>query len=121
VEATPEELSAARAFHEKVLGPYPDPAGDEFDLYFEITSSVLWPKVWLEPQLDPKTRSLCVVAALTAMGRPQVGKHIRGALANGASKAEIGQLLTQMAFYAGWPAAGAAINQAREIFREVPD
>ena len=92
MQTTPEELAAARDFHE-AFGNYPEPVGDEFDLYFEITSQILWPKVWLNPGLDARTRSLCVVAALTALGRPQVGKHIRAALANGVTKDEIGQLL----------------------------
>ncbi|HSY14564.1 MAG TPA: carboxymuconolactone decarboxylase family protein [Jatrophihabitantaceae bacterium] len=120
METTPEELASARAFHEP-HGPYPDPTGDEFDLYFQITSEILWPKVWLNDGLDARTRSLCVVAALTALGRPQVGKHIRAALDHGATKTEIAQVLTQMAFYTGWPAAGAAIRQAQDVFREIPD
>jgi 4-carboxymuconolactone decarboxylase len=119
MQTTPEEMAAARDFHE-AFGDYPEPVGDEFDLYFEITSQILWPKVWLNPGLDARTRSLCVVAALTALGRPQVGKHIRAALANGATKEEIGQVLTLLAFYAGWPAAGSAIRQAQEIFGESP-
>src|SRR5258705_5112966 len=120
MDTTPDEMSAARDFHAAYGEDYPDPVGDEFDLYFQVTSEILWPKVWLNPGLDAKTRSLCVVAALTALGRPQVGRHVRAALANGASKDEIGQLLTLMAFYTGWPAAGAAIRQAQQIFREPP-
>lgn len=120
METTPEELAASRLFHE-AHGPYPEPVGDEFDLYFQITSEILWPKVWLNEGLDARTRSLCVVAALTALGKPQVGKHIRAALEHGATKVEIAQVLTQMAFYAGWPAAGAAIRQAQEIFGESPE
>jgi 4-carboxymuconolactone decarboxylase len=119
METTPEELAAAREFHE-AFGQYPDPAGDVFDLYFQVTADILWPKIWMAPGLDARTRSLCVVAALTAMGRPQVGRHIRAALNNGATKVEIGQMLTLMAFYTGWPAAGAAIRQAQEIFAEEP-
>jgi alkylhydroperoxidase/carboxymuconolactone decarboxylase family protein YurZ len=119
METTPEEMAAARKFHE-AFGAYPEPAGDEFDLFDQVTSEILWPKVWLHPGLDARTRSLCVVAALTALGRPQVGKHMRAALANGATKDEIGQVLTLMAFYAGWPATGVAMRQAKEIFRESP-
>ena len=117
METTPEEIAAARVFHD-AFGPYPDPSGDEFDVYFQVTSEILWPKVWMAPGLDTRTRCLCVLAALTALGRPQVGRHIRAALANGATKEEIGQVLTLMAFYTGWPAAGAAIRSAQEIFAE---
>jgi alkylhydroperoxidase/carboxymuconolactone decarboxylase family protein YurZ len=119
VAATPEDIQAARALHDRMLGPYPEPIGDEFDRFFDITCRVLWPELWLDNTLDPRTRSLCTVAALTALDRTNVRKHIKAALANGASKAEIAEVITQMAFYAGWPCAGNAARTAREVFREV--
>jgi 4-carboxymuconolactone decarboxylase len=47
-----------------------------------------------------------------------VANHIRGALANGATKDEIAEVILQMAFYAGWPRAGNAIRIARKVFAE---
>jgi 4-carboxymuconolactone decarboxylase len=114
--ASDEDIAAAKKLHDRMLGTYPEPVGDEFDRYFDITCRVLWPEVWINPNLDVKTRSLCTVAALTALGRPQVAKHIRAALANGASKTEVAEVITQMAFYSGWPTAGAAARAAREVF-----
>jgi 4-carboxymuconolactone decarboxylase len=119
--ASDEDIAEARKLHDRMLGAYPDPIGDEFDSYFDITCRVLWPEIWIDPVLDVKTRSLCTVAALTAMGRQQVAKHIRAALANGASKAEVAAVITQMAFYSGWPTAGSAVHAARQIFAEVSD
>jgi 4-carboxymuconolactone decarboxylase len=120
METTPEEMAAAREFHD-AFGAYPDPVGDEFDLYFEVTSDILWPKIWMSTALDARTKSLCVLSALAALGRPQIGRHLRATLVNGATKEEIGELLALLAFYIGWPAAGSAIRQAQEIFGEASD
>ena len=101
-----DELANARELYSRMkLGPYPEPAGDEFDLFFAIASEVQWPKTWAGGDLDVKTRSLCTIAALIALGKPQVHGHIRAALAVGASRQEIADVITHIAFYAGFPAA----------------
>ena len=51
------------------------------------------------------------------MGRErQLRGHLERALANGVSKGEIGELITHLAFYAGWPAAMTAALVAKEVF-----
>ena len=60
-----DELTKARELSRRMqLGAYPEPAGDEFDLFFAIASEVQWPKTWAGGELDVKTRSLCTIAAL---------------------------------------------------------
>lgn len=116
-----DDVARARELFDRMrLGRYPDPTGDEFDLFYTITSEVQWPKVWAGGELDVKTRALCTVSALIAMGKPQVHGHIRAALAVGASRQEIADLITHIAFYVGFPSAGNAIRAAREVFAE-PD
>jgi len=70
--------------------------------------------------LDLKTRELATVASLAALGnaQPQLKVHIRGALAVGASRQEIVEIVLQTAVYAGFPAAINAANTARDAFRE---
>ena len=115
-----DELAKARELYDRMkLGPYPEPSGDEFDLFFAIASEVQWPKTWAGGELDLKTRSLCTVAALIASGKPQVHGHIRAALAVGASRQEIADVITHIAFYAGFPSAANALRAAREVFREL--
>ena len=114
-----DELANARELYSRMkLGPYPEPAGDEFDLFFAIASEVQWPKTWAGGDLDVKTRSLCTIAALIALGKPQVHGHIRAALAVGASRQEVADVITHIAFYAGFPAAANALRAAREVFGE---
>ena len=114
--ATAEQVQAAAELHERMLPGFSGVIGDEFDRYFEITERVLWPEVWNHPGLDLKTRSLCNVAGLTALGLPNVANHIRGALANGATKDEIAEVILQMAFYAGWPRSVNAMGVAQRLF-----
>lgn len=115
-----DELAKARELFSRMnLGPYPEPAGDEFDLFFAIASEVQWPKTWAGGELDVKTRCLCTIAALIASGKPQVHGHIRAALAVGASRQEIADVITHIAFYAGFPAAANTLRAAREVFGEM--
>lgn len=68
--------------------------------------------------LDLKSRQLATVAALTAMGTaaPQLRVHINGALNVGCEKAEIIEVILQMAVFAGFPAAINGIHAARDVF-----
>lgn len=76
-------------------------------------------EIWTRPQLDLKTRSLCNVAALTALGRTTPLRfHLVGALNNGATKEEIAELLLQLSLYCGIPAAVDAFTVAREVFEK---
>ncbi|MBI2555620.1 MAG: carboxymuconolactone decarboxylase family protein [Candidatus Rokubacteria bacterium] len=85
----------------------------------ELSETVLYGDVWERPGLSKRDRSLITVAALTAMGRSdQLPGHIERALANGATRGEIGELITHMAFYAGWPAAMTAGRIAKRVFDE---
>ncbi len=70
--------------------------------------------------LDLKYREIATVSALTALGnaQPQLKVHIRAALNVGCSKAEILEVIMQMAVYAGFPAALNGLFAAKEVFTE---
>lgn len=92
--------------------------GDFAPKLAEITDDVLYADVWERPQLSRRDRSLVTVAALIAMNRPdQLRSHIARARANGVSKEEVVETITQMAFYAGWPNAVSALAVAKEVFQ----
>ena len=77
---------------------------------------MLYADVWERPGLSKRDRSLITVAALTAMYRgDQLKGHIERALANGVTKEEIGEVITHMAFYAGWPTAMTAARIATHV------
>ncbi len=80
-----------------------------------------WGDVWQRPGLDLKTRSLITVAMLTALGRQHELKgHVRGALNNGATEAEIQEVLLHASIYCGVPAAVEAFRSAAEVVDGVP-
>jgi 4-carboxymuconolactone decarboxylase len=86
----------------------------------ELVTEYCWGAVWDRPGLDRKTRSLINLAMLTALNRPHELKlHIKGALNNGLSKAEIAEVLLQTAVYCGVPAAVDSFRSAREVFAQL--
>lgn len=75
-------------------------------------------EVWTRGGLDLRTRSLCTVAMLAALGRSRgLELNIRMALNNGATKEEILETLLQVGPYAGFPAAWEAITIADGVFK----
>ncbi|WP_417676692.1 carboxymuconolactone decarboxylase family protein [Roseibium sp.] len=74
---------------------------------------------YARPGLDLKTRQLCTIAALTALGGqtgPQLKINIEHTLAAGASRTEIVEAIWQMAVYGGLPAAINGLNAAMDVF-----
>ena len=83
----------------------------------DLTVDVLFGDVWERPGLSKRDRSLITVATLIALYRTgQLPGHIGRALDNGVTKEEIGEIITHMAFYAGWPTAAQAARVAKEVF-----
>jgi 4-carboxymuconolactone decarboxylase len=72
------------------------------------------------PQLALRDRELATVAALTAMGDApaQLKAHIQGALNVGLERQEIVEVISQMAVYAGVPAAIRGLQIAKDVFAE---
>ena len=85
----------------------------------KYSETVLFGEVWERPGLSKRDRSLIVVATLIALGRErQMVGHFERALNNGVTKAEIGEIITHLAFYAGWPAAMTAALVAKDVFEK---
>ena len=83
----------------------------------EISDTLIYGEVWERPGLSKRDRSLITVATLLALGRDkQLEGHLARALANGVTREEIGELITHLAFYAGWPAAMTAALVAKDVF-----
>ncbi len=83
----------------------------------KYSENVLFGEVWERPGLSKRDRSLIVVATLIALVREkQLVGHLERALDNGVTKAEISEIITHLAFYAGWPAAMTAALVAKDVF-----
>jgi 4-carboxymuconolactone decarboxylase len=85
----------------------------------DLTEKVLFGDVWERPGLKKRDRSLITVAALVALNRSeQLRGHLERALQNGVTKDEIVELITHLAFYAGWPNAMTSALVAKEILEQ---
>jgi 4-carboxymuconolactone decarboxylase len=91
--------------------------GDVAPKLVELTDEVLFGDVWERPGLSKRDRSLITVAALVALYRTrELPSHLGRALENGVSQDELVELITHLAFYAGWPTAISAVMAAKEVF-----
>ena len=89
--------------------------GDIAPKLAQLTDDVLFGDVWERPQLSKRDRSLITCAALIAMGKTeQMSFHFPRAIENGVTPDELIELITHLAFYAGWPSAMSAITKAKE-------
>jgi 4-carboxymuconolactone decarboxylase len=85
----------------------------------QYTSELLFHDLWLRPALAPRDRSLVTVSALVANGQvAQVTYHLNRAMDNGLTKEQASEMLTQLAFYAGWPNVFSAIPVFKGIFEK---
>lgn len=98
-----------------------DTMSDFAPKFAELNDDVLFGEVWSrEDKLSPGDRSLVTISALMAsgiLGDPLL-HHIQRGKANGITEEEISEALTQLAFYAGWPKAWAALRYAKEVYHE---
>jgi 4-carboxymuconolactone decarboxylase len=104
----------------------PSPAqrliGDFAPKLVELTDDVLFGDVWARPELSSRDRSLITCAALVTNGSTeQLRSHLDRARQNGLSETELKEMITHLAFYAGWPRAMSAITVARELFTSGAD
>ncbi|WP_323505257.1 4-carboxymuconolactone decarboxylase [Cryobacterium sp. RTC2.1] len=76
-----------------------------------------WGEIWTRPGLDRRTRSFLTLACLITGGHEhELAMHVRAALTNGLSRAEISEAMLHTAIYAGVPAANSALSIARTTF-----
>ncbi|MDR3556174.1 MAG: carboxymuconolactone decarboxylase family protein [Syntrophobacteraceae bacterium] len=96
-----------------------DPIRDVAPKLVTLTEDVLFGDLWQRPDLSKRDRSLITVAALIALNRTeQLPFHLALALENGLTKDEIGEAITHLAFYSGWPTAISAATIAKKVFEE---
>jgi 4-carboxymuconolactone decarboxylase len=87
--------------------------------FFALVTEFVFGMFWSRPNLDLRSRSLCTVAQLAALGRvDELRAHLLGARNLGISRAELIEVLMQTACYAGVPAALAALTAAADVLRE---
>lgn len=85
----------------------------------QYTTDVLFRDLWLRPDLAPRDRSLVTFSALIASGQAaQIPYHLNRAMDNGLTQTEAAEVITHLAFYAGWPNAFSALPVAKDVFEK---
>jgi 4-carboxymuconolactone decarboxylase len=85
----------------------------------DLITRYAWGEIWARTGLDRRTRSAITLMALVALNREhELAMHIRAALRNGLTRAEIGEVLLQSAIYCGVPAANGAFAIFRDVMAE---
>jgi len=94
-------------------------AGEFMAPFQRMTTEWCWGEIWTRPGLDRRARSLMNLAMLTALNKPNELKlHVRGALANGLSVAEIQEALLHATVYCGIPAGLEAFKAAQAALQD---
>ncbi len=120
----PDPYDAGMAVRREVLGDaHVDRAIASTDAFTEpfqdFITRYAWGSVWTREGLDRRTRSCITLALMCALGHDdELAMHVRAALGNGLSAAEISEVLLHTAVYAGVPAANAALKIAQAVLEE---
>lgn len=89
--------------------------------FAHLNDDILFGEVWSRNDLlSLRDRSLVTVTALISQGMTDSSLtfHLQEAKKNGITRTEISEIITHIAFYAGWPKAWAAFRQAKEVWAE---
>lgn len=98
-----------------------DALGEFAPEFAHLNDDVLFGEVWSrEDKLSLKLRSIVTVSALIGKGivDSSLQYHLQSARRNGVTRTEMVELLTHIAFYAGWPNAWAAFRMAKEVYAD---
>lgn len=98
-----------------------DALNDFAPKFAELNDDVLFGEVWSrEDKLSLKLRSVVTITALISKGilDSSLTYHLATARKNGVTKTEMAEILTHIAFYAGWPNAWAALRMAKEVYAD---
>ena len=98
-----------------------DQLGEFAPKFAELNDDIFFGEVWSrEGVLSLKTRSILTVTVLVSKGLidSSFQYHLASAKKNGVTRDEMAEILTHVAFYAGWPNAWAAFRMAVEVYKD---
>ncbi|MBP3511527.1 MAG: carboxymuconolactone decarboxylase family protein [Prevotella sp.] len=98
-----------------------DQLGEFAPKFAQLNDYVLFGEVWSRNDLlSLRDRSLVTITSLISQGitDSSLTFHMQSAKANGITRTEISEIITHIAFYAGWPKAWAAFRQAKDVWSE---
>ena len=96
-------------------------SADDFNRPFQdMLNEYCWGTIWGDERIPPKVRSMINLGLIAGLNRMEEWElHLRGAIRNGVTRAEIQSILHQIAVYAGMPAGVECFRIARRVFAEL--
>lgn len=119
IAENPTRLTAGQSEIKQTAGH--QQLGEFAPKFAELNDNVLFGEVWSRTdKLALRDRSIVTVTALVASGitDSSLQHHLQLAKDNGVTRVEIAEILTQAAFYAGWPKAWAAFRLAKDVWND---
>jgi 4-carboxymuconolactone decarboxylase len=114
---TPELMPLDQAAEDKRAATVDQMVGPVSPGLVEDTGAILFRDLWLRPDLAARDRSMITVAALITNGQfAQIGFHLGRALDNGLTQPEASEIVSHLAYYAGWPNAFSAVPVVKGVF-----
>lgn len=98
-----------------------DQLGEFAPEFAHLNDDILFGEVWSRNDLlSLRDRSLVTITALISQGITDnsLSFHLQEAKKNGITRTEIAEIITHIGFYAGWPKAWAAFNQAKKVWTD---
>ncbi|MDE6497227.1 MAG: carboxymuconolactone decarboxylase family protein [Muribaculaceae bacterium] len=95
--------------------------GDFAPEFAHLNDDILFGEVWSRNDLlSLRDRSLVTITSLISMGITDTSLvyHLQEAKKNGITRTEIAEILTHIAFYAGWPKAWGAFRLAKDVWND---
>ena len=89
--------------------------------FAHLNDDILFGEVWSRNDLlSLRDRSLVTITSLISQGITDnsLVYHLKEAKKNGITRTEIAEIITHIAFYAGWPKAWGAFNHAKTIWSD---
>lgn len=89
--------------------------------FAHLNDDILFGEVWSRNDLlSLRDRSIVTITSLISQGITDnsLSYHLQTARKNGITRTEIAEIITHIAFYAGWPKAWAAFNQAKNVWAD---
>lgn len=119
--ASPELLPLDKAAEAKRAATVEQQFGAVAPGLVQYTTDILFNDLWLRPGLAPRDRSLVTVSALVASGQAaQIPFHLNKAMDSGLTRAQAAEVITHLAFHAGWPNAMSALAVVKDVFEKRP-
>ena len=98
-----------------------DALGEFAPEFAHLNDDILFGEVWSRNDLlSLRDRSLVTITSLISQGitDSSLTYHLQEAKKNGITRTEISEIITHIAFYAGWPKAWAAFRLAKDVWAD---